>query len=1242
MSEGSNSNYDNVGGISLNKTLTLLNDTKDIRGATYDVKKGEVVFIGQGVLPIAEQLDMDDVVVAARSVFGVDNQGFITDPSVSFDGTPTSQLDGKHKVSLSTATKNTQFGQILIDADYALKTLGQGVNASGAILKNNAALAALGYLSSAERLINKKIQTVDNAGQPIGIQYWIAPKNIVLNACNPGTTVAGQSSSCTRKSFVFQEMSMQVYVRLLTPDGKTAVPGTYDAQIDTETQAFAQNLTANFDAYSLVPGFTALARVKKLGKIVSIMRWLRDNDIPVDLSFMQGYVPKNVKTPEYVNVLQLCKDRNGNFLAAGSGLYTQGSCYYGKVTGGVVYNVENLQSASATQSAVVNDAMGSPIRAATLNAQSVNDLKWAFASGGVDYTAIAQTLAPSGKDGGIQLGGVDLAFPNQSGQTLAFSRYYDSFSQLATGFGPGWGEVPFVLTFPESSSLLCPVEKAPCDANAPTTFVGYTKIGVVDRIKGVTVMFEGAGIVTDNTNGTFLYFISKDTRDVIILDGARNFIYLQNDDTGVNTRQVYFGAQIKSGMEAYVAYPTYVGDMRGTDALGDTNFVWLQYVYDGTRLVGIRDHQFVTSGTSGREIQIEYSGSRISSVRFVSADGVREVTYSYTTDNRLERVNKSGGVMRFAYQSPTDANSGVVASIIDETHTQTLADVQSDLEARAQGQQALGNAALQYTTAFDRVTGVTTVTDSLGRAQVLKRDDQGRPTSTKLQVTVGGVAQTIETRMEYIDPNPLAGPTAVMDVNRNFTTRYTYSADGSVASVTDPLMRVSTIERGVDIADKLAMEVVTDAKLHSAAVKKDSSGRVIKAYRRIYVSSRTPILDGAGKDTGLKTFTFTVEPGYVVNYAYDDTVAKGALKNVSTDWANLTATYPWLNESAMTVTQRNAASGLPERVTSAAGYETKYYYDELGRLRTSQSPVDTVATRVNYAESGLAQDSLQSIETPVGLVKQTIDVLGRSKTVTDARGISTSYFYNTRNQIERIVEMGRQANEVLTTQYTYDDFGKLQAKLLPNGSKMVFFYDELDRIKDVQDIDAATATGTNASPVVTARPTQTTITTAGSAYTQTITATDANGDALVYSLVNAPAGMVIDKNTGVITWTSGATQAGTYTVGAQITDGKGGITSITFDVVVNEVIDPTKDNCSAVPNADQRDTDGDGIGNMCDPDLNNDNVVNFADLAMFKSVYGSSNANADFNGDGIVDYADLLILKRFFGKKPGPSALVAN
>ena len=84
----------------------------------------------------------------------------------------------------------------------------------------------------------------------------------------------------------------------------------------------------------------------------------------------------------------------------------------------------------------------------------------------------------------------------------------------------------------------------------------------------------------------------------------------------------------------------------------------------------------------------------------------------------------------------------------------------------------------------------------------------------------------------------------------------------------------------------------------------------------------------------------------------------------------------------------------------------------------------------------------------------------------------------------------------------------------------------------------------------------------------------------------------------------------------------------------------TLDNCIEVPNADQRDTDGDLFGNVCDTDLNNDNITNALDLGIFKSVFFTADANADFNGDGVVNAIDLGVLKIFFFLPPGPSGLV--
>jgi len=87
-------------------------------------------------------------------------------------------------------------------------------------------------------------------------------------------------------------------------------------------------------------------------------------------------------------------------------------------------------------------------------------------------------------------------------------------------------------------------------------------------------------------------------------------------------------------------------------------------------------------------------------------------------------------------------------------------------------------------------------------------------------------------------------------------------------------------------------------------------------------------------------------------------------------------------------------------------------------------------------------------------------------------------------------------------------------------------------------------------------------------------------------------------------------------------------------------VNDASDNCTLIPNPDQRDTDNDGFGNICDGDFDNNLAVNFADLVFMKSVFFTSNADADLNGDGAVNFADLVRLKSLFFKPPGPSGLI--
>ncbi len=81
------------------------------------------------------------------------------------------------------------------------------------------------------------------------------------------------------------------------------------------------------------------------------------------------------------------------------------------------------------------------------------------------------------------------------------------------------------------------------------------------------------------------------------------------------------------------------------------------------------------------------------------------------------------------------------------------------------------------------------------------------------------------------------------------------------------------------------------------------------------------------------------------------------------------------------------------------------------------------------------------------------------------------------------------------------------------------------------------------------------------------------------------------------------------------------------------------DNCLGVANASQCDTNGDGFGNHCDADLDNNGLVNSFDTTILRDNFGSSGVNdADLDCNGIVNSFDTTILKEQFGGPPGPSA----
>ncbi len=84
-----------------------------------------------------------------------------------------------------------------------------------------------------------------------------------------------------------------------------------------------------------------------------------------------------------------------------------------------------------------------------------------------------------------------------------------------------------------------------------------------------------------------------------------------------------------------------------------------------------------------------------------------------------------------------------------------------------------------------------------------------------------------------------------------------------------------------------------------------------------------------------------------------------------------------------------------------------------------------------------------------------------------------------------------------------------------------------------------------------------------------------------------------------------------------------------------------QDNCTLVSNASQLDVDGDGFGNSCDTDFNNDNVTNFLDISLIAGDFQSTGVlETDINGDGVVNFIDLVAVRDYYLSPPGPSGLV--
>jgi bacillopeptidase F len=168
------------------------------------------------------------------------------------------------------------------------------------------------------------------------------------------------------------------------------------------------------------------------------------------------------------------------------------------------------------------------------------------------------------------------------------------------------------------------------------------------------------------------------------------------------------------------------------------------------------------------------------------------------------------------------------------------------------------------------------------------------------------------------------------------------------------------------------------------------------------------------------------------------------------------------------------------------------------------------------------------------------------------------------------------------------------------------------KVRAAYDILAAAV---NKPPQITSTPI--TAATEGIAYNYDVDATDPEGNALTYSLTQAPAGMIIDATTGIITWTPSAIQVGNQAVTVRVTDAPGLFASQSFTVAVANV------NNLPVANADSYQMVQGGTLNVAAPGvLANDSDAD-GDILAAQQATAPASGTLTLNSNGSFAYAPV-------------------
>ena len=181
---------------------------------------------------------------------------------------------------------------------------------------------------------------------------------------------------------------------------------------------------------------------------------------------------------------------------------------------------------------------------------------------------------------------------------------------------------------------------------------------------------------------------------------------------------------------------------------------------------------------------------------------------------------------------------------------------------------------------------------------------------------------------------------------------------------------------------------------------------------------------------------------------------------------------------------------------------------------------------------------------------------------------------------------------------------------------------------------SVTVTAVNDAPLISSTSPSSVIELAQYQYQVAVIDPDDSGTGLQYSLIDAPSGMAVTLNGGLITWTPEQNTANTYSFSVQVEDGRENAASPAIETIALTVstadrdadtIADYDDNCPNTPNTDQANNDSDSQGDLCDTDDDNDTMLDTYEITHGLDPFSSADAALDSDGDGLTNAQEAAL-----------------